>query len=187
MNDRYGMPGGYDRVRESRAPHDRPWDTQLWGAEQRNAYPGLSHGEDLGDRVRHAFEHAIDRGEELLSRAGESIKGFFQGSGPKGWSRADARILEDVCERLTESPDVDASSLEVNVEQGEVTLTGSAPDRRTKVLAERVAEQVYGVKDVHNRIQVQRTLATPSGSTATTAASVGTTGAEPSFPSPRTL
>jgi len=42
----------------------------------------------------------------------------------------------------------------VEVSAGEVTLTGEVVDRRTKRLAEDVAESVMGVFDVHNRLRI---------------------------------
>jgi osmotically-inducible protein OsmY len=77
------------------------------------------------------------------------------GRGPKGYQRSDSRVLEDVCDRLTYS-DVDAENIEVHVEKGEVTLSGSVRDRADKRRAEDVVEEVAGVRDVHNNIRVHR-------------------------------
>jgi osmotically-inducible protein OsmY len=77
------------------------------------------------------------------------------GRGPKGYRRSDNRILEDVCDRLTYS-DVDAGDIEVRVENGEVTLSGSVHNRWDKRRAEDVAEDVAGVHEVHNNIRVHR-------------------------------
>ena len=79
----------------------------------------------------------------------------YWGRGPKGYQRADNRIHEDVCDRLTYS-DVDADNIEVTVQNGEVTLSGSVRDRWDKRRAEDVVEAVSGVKDVHNHIRVSR-------------------------------
>ena len=77
------------------------------------------------------------------------------GRGPKGYQRSDNRILEDVCDRLMYS-EVDAGEIEVRVENGEVTLSGSVRDRSDKRRAEDIAEEVSGVRDVHNNIRVHR-------------------------------
>lgn len=81
-------------------------------------------------------------------------RGAFVGRGPRGYRRADERILEDVNEALTRHPHVDATDVVVSVDGGEVTLSGQVEDRRQKRLAERVAERVEGVRDVHNRIRI---------------------------------
>jgi hypothetical protein len=78
----------------------------------------------------------------------------FAGRGPKGYARSDDRIREDVSDVLMEHPAIDAGGIEVQVVGGNVTLTGSTTDRRTKRLAEDVVEDVSGVKDVQNHIRV---------------------------------
>jgi osmotically-inducible protein OsmY len=54
------------------------------------------------------------------------------GKGPRGYQRSDERVFEDVCDRLTDDPRVDASDVEVRVENGEVTLTGTVRSRVEK-------------------------------------------------------
>ncbi len=92
-------------------------------------------------------------------------RGQFAGQGPKGYRRSDDRILEDVSERLTQHPDVDARDIEVRVQNGEVTLSGSVTQRHCKRLAEDISENVFGVKDVRNEIRVlpQPSLSSESG------------------------
>lgn len=77
-------------------------------------------------------------------------------NGPKGYSRSDDRIQDDVAERLMRSDWVDASEVEVKVASGEVTLTGSVCDRSEKFEAERIAESVMGVRDVENRLKIEQ-------------------------------
>jgi osmotically-inducible protein OsmY len=75
--------------------------------------------------------------------------------GPKGYQRSDQRITEDVSERLSEDPHIDASEIEVSVQGGIVTLKGTVPARYMKHLAEDCADRCFGVKDVENRIRVE--------------------------------
>jgi hypothetical protein len=79
--------------------------------------------------------------------------GPYVGKGPKGYQRKDERILEDVCESLSADPHVDATNIEVEVNGGEVTLRGTVQDRQMKRRAEDRAEEVRGVKDVHNELR----------------------------------
>jgi hypothetical protein len=81
--------------------------------------------------------------------------GPFTGKGPRGYRRPDESILEEVCGRLAQHAQIDASEIEVKVENGEVTLTGAVQDRRMKRLAERNIEAVTGVVDVHNRLRLR--------------------------------
>ena len=80
----------------------------------------------------------------------------FAGRGPRGWQRSDERIREDVNERLTDNPYIDATDIEVQVKDAEVTLAGSVEDRSAKRLAEDLAASVSGVKDVHNQLRLSR-------------------------------
>ncbi|HEU4624704.1 MAG TPA: BON domain-containing protein [Steroidobacteraceae bacterium] len=78
----------------------------------------------------------------------------YMGRGPKGYSRSDQRITEDVSDRLTEDWGVDAVDIEVSVTSGEVTLSGTVPTREQKRRAENIAAEVLGVKDVQNNLRV---------------------------------
>jgi hypothetical protein len=81
--------------------------------------------------------------------------GLHRGKGPKGFARSDERLREDINCRLTDDAYVDASAIDVNVENGDVTLTGTVSDRFEKRRAEDIAELVSGVKNVENRIRVK--------------------------------
>lgn len=78
-----------------------------------------------------------------------------RGKGPKGFIRSDERIREDINSRLTDDAYVDASDIDVTVEKGEVTLTGTVPDRSSKRRAEDISELVSGVTNVENRLRVK--------------------------------
>jgi hypothetical protein len=128
--------------RAARPEQDRPWverDPDVRGREREGR--GLVEWEDrgplkwLGDRFRQA--------------------GGRRARGPKGYTRSDERIHEDVCERIARSG-VDASEVEVKVENREVTLTGTVPRREHKWWLESVVDDVFGVEEVHNRIRVSR-------------------------------
>jgi osmotically-inducible protein OsmY len=54
-----------------------------------------------------------------------SERGPHWGKGPKGYKRSDDRIREEVCECISQQGHVDASEVEVRVQGGEVTLTGT--------------------------------------------------------------
>ena len=77
----------------------------------------------------------------------------YRGLGPKNYRRSDERIREDACELLTIADDVDATDVEVNVNEGVVSLSGTVPDRWMKRRAERVVERVRGVRDVENNLR----------------------------------
>lgn len=90
--------------------------------------------------------------------------------------RSDERIREDVCEALRGDDWIDATHIEVGVEDQNVVLAGEVRERNQKWLAEDVAERVLGVRAVINRIRVGfRELEGPFASPGTTSSSTGRT------------
>ncbi|WP_027481822.1 BON domain-containing protein [Deinococcus pimensis] len=87
---------------------------------------------------------------------GNERRGPHYGKGPRGYRRSDERIAEEVHQALSDHPHLDATDIEVTVRDGEVTLSGRAPDRESRRLAEDVVLEVRGVVDVHNRIRRDR-------------------------------
>ena len=79
----------------------------------------------------------------------------FRGRGPQGYRRSDDRIREDACECLMDDEYVDASEIEVEVRDGEITLSGTVESREQKRRAEHLLEELSGVNEVHNRLRVQ--------------------------------
>lgn len=82
--------------------------------------------------------------------------GAARHAGPKNYQRADDLIRDEICERLTLHDGVDVSEVSVEVAAGVVTLSGMVEDRYEKHLIEDIADDVFGVQDVENRIRVQR-------------------------------
>lgn len=80
----------------------------------------------------------------------------FYGKGPKGWKYSDERIRDEVCEALYKDPEVDASDIEVMVNEGVVTLRGSIDSREAKRAAELCVEKIKSVQDIQNEIRVKR-------------------------------
>jgi osmotically-inducible protein OsmY len=112
--------------------------------DQRGVHSGQGQGAGgaWGDRARQ------------WGQFGGRLSGAFAGRGPKGYTRSDERIREDVSDKLMEHPDLDASEIEVRVSGGEVTLAGSVDSRWAKRLAEDIAESCTGVRDVMNQLRV---------------------------------
>ncbi len=98
--------------------------------------------------------HYILSGVHSFLRDRFSSEKNFTGVAPRGYQRADERILEEVSEALMKRRDVDPSDIELRVLEGIVSLFGTVPDRKMKKNAEKVAEKVYGVKDVHNFLTI---------------------------------
>lgn len=118
---------------------------------------GESYGGRPLDRPWERQNYRVDDGFAPRERRGivENVKSFF-GVGPKGYRRSDERIREDVCEALSEHPEVNAAEIEVRVKDGHVILTGTVDNRWMKRQAEDAVAYVSGVEDVRNELTIPR-------------------------------
>lgn len=82
--------------------------------------------------------------------------GQYRGVGPRGYTRSDERIKEDVSHLLSDHGGIDASQIEVQVKGGEVTLAGTVPDLRMKGLVLRVLSNAPGVQQLFDQVRVAR-------------------------------
>jgi osmotically-inducible protein OsmY len=82
--------------------------------------------------------------------------GSQTGQGQQFNRRSDDKIHEEIWELLTNNADLDASEIELHVESGEVTLTGTVDSRDAKWLSEDLVNSVTGVREVNNRLKVAR-------------------------------
>jgi Flp pilus assembly secretin CpaC len=86
----------------------------------------------------------------------DRVTGPHKGKGPRDYHRSEDRIREDVCYRLADDDLVDASDIQVQVKDDEVILSGTVNSREEKRRAEDLAESIYGIRNVENRIRVNR-------------------------------
>lgn len=152
----YGsQPGGFQ-------PHEDDYlpGSYGFGGEGRGQTGGGPAGPVRGERGHRGGEDSSSRWEQAYRTQGQSS---HRGRGPRGYTRSDARILEEVNERLCDDPIVDATDIEVRCEQGNVVLEGKVPTRWMKHRAEDIADSISGVKDLDNRIQVAAEEPAPQG------------------------
>ncbi|ADY27345.1 transport-associated protein (plasmid) [Deinococcus proteolyticus MRP] len=101
-------------------------------------------------------EGPVRRGVQVAGAySAQEAAGSFRGKGPKGHQRSDERIREEVNDALEDAHNVDASDIEVTLQGGEVTLTGTVADRAQKRAAADCVEHLRGVRDVHNHLRLQ--------------------------------
>lgn len=161
------------------------------GPDRRDHHvPNVREGRGEGGRTwwdRAKTSVAAMFGDEEAERRHEwdrQMYGQHRGRGPKGYTRSDERISDDVHQRLTDDPWVDASDIEVLVAAGEVTLTGTVSDRDEKRRAERCIEDVSGVHHVQNNLRLRYGAQNPLGdrsagdSTPLSSSDAGAIGAE---------
>jgi osmotically-inducible protein OsmY len=126
-----------------------PDDAPRYGDWGRNATGATS-----GARGQEGFDYPGEHTWGESQRQVERPRGRYAGRGPRTYRRSDTTMYEEICESLKNNPDVDATDMEVTVEGGEVTLSGTVEDRDARWLAEDLVESVQGVRAVHNRLRV---------------------------------
>jgi osmotically-inducible protein OsmY len=160
------------------------------GAYGGGAGGSQGYGEDYREHGRERSYGGGHQGRGFLQRAGDEIASWFgdddaarrreqdhRGRGPADYTRSDERIREDANDRLTEDWRIDASSISVTVESGEVTLNGTVSRREDKRRAEDIVEDLSGVKHVQNNLRVQQNTSLSGGSSTTTGTANSLSGA----------
>jgi osmotically-inducible protein OsmY len=159
-NDEYsdrGQERGRYAAQQYGGPYRHDYDQDL----RQTGNQGYSSFSRDADQDRWRSDQQGYRGAyDVPSRMGYAetwqVPGPFTGRGPRGYQRSDERIKEDINDRLTMHGRVDASEIDVQVANREVTLTGSVSNREAKRMAEDVAESVQGVSEVHNQLRVRQ-------------------------------
>ena len=147
-----------DEARDDRGQW-RDRDRGPWTDRDRDGRTGLAEFAD-NDRASYysGYSRPVSR-DDYWTRERYAPYGRpevnYAGRGPRGYQRTDERIREDVCDRLTDDPRIDASDIEVHLKGGELTLSGSVPTREEKRLTEDVAERVNGIREVNNHLRVR--------------------------------
>jgi hypothetical protein len=153
-----------------RAPTDeerwsRP-DAYRTDGYRTNGYGGGQYGDNDGTRGRQESPPRVvhaDRVHEHHHGFLERVKELI-GKGPRNYRRTDERVLDEVCEKLSQGY-LDASGVDVVVKDGVVTLEGTVASKRDVRLAEDLIENVHGVREVENRLRANRR---PDDATAST-------------------
>jgi osmotically-inducible protein OsmY len=152
--DRDGRTGLSEFADNDRASYYSGYST--YNAPQRGDY--WTRERSFGDTRRYTNEDRYDtawntRPSTTSERTWQGPD--YSGRGPRGYQRTDERIREEICDRLTDDPRIDASDIEVNVKGGELTLNGSVRTREEKRFAEDLVERISGVRDVNNHLRVR--------------------------------
>lgn len=159
--DEGSRPSGRSAAEERREVMeggDEGWPGGVRGSEGGAGYGrgffGTAYGLYTG-RPEHEPHSRQERGGRERGEEGRLADRRVRARGPKGYRRSDERILDEIVERLMWTG-IDAADVEIKVENGEVTLTGTVADRSDKRNIEDACEDVMGVQDVHNEIRVSR-------------------------------
>jgi len=150
--DTYSSRFSPDRQAFSSERFGYPSNMNAWSGADRSNNPGKPAGR-MGQNPTFSSQGYDSSHQDWGPQS--SQRGFL-GKGPKGYKRSDDRIKEDVCETLLRDHRIDASDIEVNVENAMVTLSGTVDNREAKRTAEMIIENLSGVDDVKNEIKVKK-------------------------------
>jgi hyperosmotically inducible protein len=111
-------------------------------------------------RLSGQVENAADRAEaEQIARSTEGVRSVVNeiqiGDPTLGENVTDAWILTKIKSKLVADPQVSAFNIDVDVTEGNVTLSGTVEKAAAKAEAEKLARATQGVKDVDNKIEVR--------------------------------
>ena len=96
---------------------------------------------------------AKDRAAKLVETV-KGVQSVINGLTVKVSNRTDEQIRDNVYKALQDDSATDAYKIDVAVEHGVVTLTGTVPSWAARELSEWVASGVYGVRDMKNRLLI---------------------------------
>jgi hypothetical protein len=152
----YQIEGGWDDAELDREFDLDPGFSYEFGTDFAILDEGRRRGTSRGQRAR-GRETAGSRTAQGsgMRREAWDVPGEYSGVGPRGYQRSSERINEDIHRRLTYHGQIDARAIHVEVENGAVTLSGSASSKEEKYLAEQLVETISGVQEVHNHIRVK--------------------------------
>jgi hypothetical protein len=145
-----GRFAGVNRFGEESIHHDSYQDDQY-----RSDYDP-TYEDEFG--MKHPYEHGGRQNrwsDDIRSEA--SHENHF-GKGPKGYQRSDMRIKDEACEILTRDWELDASDIEVDVEDRCLILRGEVASRDDKRLAEALVEDISGIDDVQNQLKIKKNV-----------------------------
>jgi osmotically-inducible protein OsmY len=152
----------YARGQQEQAWSRDPRTEEGYGHDYEARWPASGSGSEAYHRpVRWRSESELGSRETRSGQRGwsnsEGARNLGNyGKGPKGYVRSDERIREDVCDRLSDDDELDASDITVTVSNGEVRLEGSVLDRHSKHHAEDLVESVSGVRDITNNLRARK-------------------------------
>ncbi|MDP9141064.1 MAG: BON domain-containing protein [Pseudomonadota bacterium] len=164
-DQRYASQRSFDEydLRDWAREPDRSWSRDAMRQDGRSNLP--SNPYDGGGDYRSSWLDSGSRNpmSDETRRFGGASEGrdgsrssTYGRQTPKGYTRSDERIKDDVCEHLYHANDIDLSDVSIESKDGTLVLEGTVPERRMKHRIEDIAEQCIGVSDVDNRIRVSR-------------------------------
>ena len=164
------MNSGYDRYRYGNDYYNDRYSNEGWRDTNYNRNSRNDSNEERGwwDKTKDEVSSWFgDDNAERRRRMDEYREGQHRGKGPKNYNRSKERIKEDASDRLSDDSLIDASNIEITVDDNDLTLSGTVETRYEKRRAEDLVENVSGVKNVQNNLRVVSKSMANSGNSGT--------------------
>jgi hyperosmotically inducible protein len=113
---------------------------------------GCERNSPSGDTAGQKLDRTTERAEQKMDQAAADMK---QKAGEAKDKMADATITAKVKSAMIGQPELKALQINVDTDNGVVTLTGTVDTPQKLELATQVAQGVEGVKSVDNRLSMK--------------------------------
>jgi osmotically-inducible protein OsmY len=135
---------------------DRPRERHHrgWGERAADEVKAML-GSDRAER-RREMDREIEAREEHRDERRSDERRDYRGVGPRMRHDEDDDLLEEICNRLADDPDLDASDILVRVIDNEAILDGTVRSKRDAERAHHLASDVRGVIYVRDRLRIGR-------------------------------
>jgi hypothetical protein len=119
-----------------------------------NANTAASDNASVGQKV----DRALAQTKEGLTRAGENVKPTLERAGEKIKEAAasDAAITTSIKADYLKDPDLSVFKIDVDTQDGVVTLNGVTETAAARMRAEKLAQANKGVREVRNHLTVKQ-------------------------------
>jgi len=120
-----------------------------------NAHPTVSRD---GATVGQKLDNAMATTREDLARAGDKVKPTLEKAGEKirEATSSDAAITTSIKADYLKDPDLSVLKIDVDTQDGVVTLNGLAKNAAAKDRAAKLASGIKGVREVRNHLAVKQ-------------------------------
>lgn len=146
----------YREARYREDDHERRRRRRGWGEKAADDVKAM-FGSERAER-RRELDHAIEQRDEDRDerRAEHNERRDYRGVGPRMRHDEDDDLREEICDRLADDPDLDASDILVRVIDNEAILDGTVRHKRDAERAHHLAGDVRGIVYVRDRLRVGR-------------------------------
>ncbi len=148
MNNDYTQRNDWSGTRRGNDYYNNRYRNEGWRDNYRN------EDRDWWDRTKDEVSSWFGDDDARRRRRMDDREGAHKGKGPKNYTRSTERIKEDASDRLSDDSLVDASNIDIEVKDNELTLSGTVGSRNEKRRAEDLVENVSGVSNVQNNLRV---------------------------------